>query len=127
MNTTVELLKEKRDLLLEVFEDTKIESRELDGALVALAKSNSKIELIRILDESIRLSPSIEQEEQPILDEIRDLLLKIQNNMKKISGILHSEKRMAAESMSDFARIKSIKNSYVKVEQGPVFIDKDFE
>lgn len=121
-------LMEKRNLLLEAFEETHVDFSNPEACIMAVARNTSRIERLKEMDEHlVQESASETETEKKMQGEILKLLLQLQENMEKLILRLKTEKRMATESMTDFARIKSIANSYVKTAQGPVFVDRDFE
>lgn len=128
MKSRIELLKEKRNLLLEAFEETQVNSENPEECILAIAKNSGKMEEIKRLDEMLlEMSSLSEEEERAMEKEIYELLLGTKGNLEVIIKGLRKEKKMTTESMTDFARIRSIANSYVKTAQGPVFVDRDFE
>lgn len=128
MKSRIELLKEKRNLLLEAFEETQVDFKNPEECILAIAKNSGKIEEMKSLDEMLRKMTSLsEEEERSLEEEIHKLLLGTKGNLEVIIKGLQKEKRVTTESMTDFARIRSIANSYVKTAQGPVFVDRDFE
>ncbi|WP_313125569.1 hypothetical protein [Proteiniclasticum ruminis] len=128
MKSRIELLKEKRNLLLEAFEETQVDFKNPEECILAIAKNSGKIEEMKSLDEMLREMTSLSKEgERSLEEEIHKLLLGTKGNLEVIIKGLQKEKRVTTESMTDFARIRSIANSYVKTVQGPVFVDRDFE
>ena len=128
MKSRIELLKEKRNLLLEAFEETQVNLGNPEECILAIAKNSGKIEEMKSLDEMLREMDSLSKEgERSLEEEIHKLLLGTKGNLEVIIKGLQKEKRVTTESMTDFARIRSIANSYVKTAQGPVFVDRDFE
>ena len=128
MKSRIELLKEKRNLLLEAFEETQVDFKNSEECILAIAKNSGKIEEMKSLDEMLREMDSLSKEgERSLEEEIHKLLLGTKGNLEVIIKGLQTEKRVTTESMTDFARIRSIANSYVKTAQGPVFVDRDFE
>jgi hypothetical protein len=128
MKRRIELLKEKRNLLLEAFEQTKVDVTSSEECILAIAKNSSRIEAINKIDEILSNDSSdYEESEKEIYEEIYELLRGTKENLEAIMKGLQNEKRVTTESMTDFARIKSVANSYVKISQGPVFVDRDFE
>lgn len=128
MKSRIELLKEKRNLLLEAFEETQVNSGNPEECILAIAKNSRKMEEMKRLDEMLLEGASLSEEEERNLEkEIYELLLGTKGNLEVIIKGLRNEKKMTTESMTDFARIRSIANSYVKIAQGPVFVDRDFE
>lgn len=128
MKSRIELLKEKRNLLLEAFEETQVNSENPEECILAIAKNSGKMEEIKRLDEMLlEMSSLFEEEERVMEKEIYELLLGTKGNLEVIIKGLQKEKKMTTKSMTDFARIRSIANSYVKTAQGPVFVDRDFE
>ena len=128
MKSRIELLKEKRNLLLEAFEETQVDFKNPEECILAIAKNSGKIEEMKSLDEMLREMDSLSKEgERSLEEEIHKLLLETKGNLEVIIKGLQKEKRVTTESMTDFARIRSIANSYVKTAQGPVFVDRDFE
>ena len=128
MKSRIELLKEKRNLLLEAFEETQVDFKNPEECILAIAKNSGKIEEMKSLDEMLREMDSLSKEgERSLEEEIHKLLLGTKGNLEVIIKGLQKEKRVTTESMTDFARIRSIANSYVKTSQGPVFVDRDFE
>jgi len=128
MKSRIELLKEKRNLLLEAFEETQVDFKNPEECIMAIAKNSGKIEEMKSLDEMLREMTSLSEEgERSLEEEIHKLLLGTKGNLEVIIKGLQKEKRVTTESMTDFARIRSIANSYVKTAQGPVFVDRDFE
>lgn len=128
MKSRIELLKEKRNLLLEAFEETQVDFKNPEECILAIAKNSRKIEEMKSLDEMLREMDSLSKEgERSLEEEIHKLLLGTKGNLEVIIKGLQKEKRVTTESMTDFARIRSIANSYVKTAQGPVFVDRDFE
>lgn len=127
MSSYIDLLKEKRNLLLEAFEETNVDKENLEACILGLAKSQGKIEAMNDLEE--RFQEYVQEstdEERYLLDEILELLLKVRGNIEEISKVLQNEKLLATESMQDLSLKKNVAKSYVKTEQGPVFVDKDF-
>ena len=128
MKSRIELLKEKRNLLLEAFEETQVDFKNSEECILAIAKNSGKIEEMKSLDEMLREMDSLSKEgERSLEEEIHKLLLGTKGNLEVIIKGLQKEKRVTTESMTDFARIRSIANSYVRTAQGPVFVDRDFE
>lgn len=128
MKSRIELLKEKRNLLLEAFEETQVDFKNPEECILAIAKNSGKIEEMKSLDEMLHEMDSLSKEgERSLEEEIHKLLLGTKGNLEVIIKGLQKEKRVTTESMTDFARIRSIANSYVKTAQGPVFVDRDFE
>ena len=128
MKSRIELLKEKRNLLLEAFEETQVDFKNPEECILAIAKNSGKIEEMKSLDEMLREMDSLSKEgERSLEEEIHKLLLGTKGNLEVIIKGLQKEKRVTTESMTDFARIRSIANSYVKTAQGPVFVDRDLE
>ena len=128
MKSRIELLKEKRNLLLEAFEETQVDFKNSEECILAIAKNSGKIEEMKSLEEMLREMDSLSKEgERSLEEEIHKLLLGTKGNLEVIIKGLQKEKRVTTESMTDFARIRSIANSYVKTAQGPVFVDRDFE
>ena len=128
MKSRIELLKEKRNLLLEAFEETQVDFKNSEECILAIAKNSGKIEEMKSLDEMLHEMDSLSKEgERSLEEEIHKLLLGTKGNLEVIIKGLQKEKRVTTESMTDFARIRSITNSYVKTAQGPVFVDRDFE
>lgn len=128
MKSRIELLKEKRNLLLEAFEQTQVDYASPEECILAIAINASKMEELKRLD-GLLLSSShqFEEREKVVEEEIYELLLGTKANLEAIIKGLQREKKVTTESMTDFARIRSIANSYVKTAQGPVFVDRDFE
>ena len=128
MKSRIELLKEKRNLLLEAFEQTRVDYASPEECILAIAINASKMEELKRLD-GLLLSSShqFEEKERVVEEEIYELLLGTKANLEAIIKGLQREKKVTTESMTDFARIRSIANSYVKTAQGPVFVDRDFE
>lgn len=128
MKSRIDLLKEKKAILLASFEETRVDFQSPDECILAIAKNSSRMEELKVLEEKILEAPSEnEQEMERIEEEIYELLLGTKGNLEAIIKGLQREKRATTESMTDFARIRSIASSYVKTAQGPVFVDRDFE
>lgn len=122
------ILKEKRNILLKALEETDIDIKNIEECLSCLANNEDHFEELKKLQ--IRLSLSkVEgtKEENHLNDEILSLLLKLSEKAALIQETIKTERGSAAAALSDFTQIKSVANSYVKVNQGPVFVNKDFK
>lgn len=127
MSSYITLLKEKRNLLLEAFEDTNVDKTNPEACILALTKSREKIDAMSDLESAFQEHlPEGVEEERLLLDEILTLLLTVRGNIEEISKVLQNEKLLATESMQDLSLKKNVARSYVKTDQGPVFVDKDF-
>lgn len=121
-------LTEKRNLLLEALAETRVDFSSPEACIVAVARNTTRFEKLKALEEILVQETLQETEwEKKMEEEILIVLLQLQENMERLIRRLKTEKRIATESMTDFARIKSIASSYVKTAQGPVFVDRDFE
>lgn len=127
MSQLLSLLKKKKSLLLEALMETDIDKTDIEKCILCIAENMSRFEDLKKLQISLSLEKAEGSEEEIHLnDEVLALLTQVRENVREIQNTILVEKRTAASALSDFTQVKSVANSYVKLNQGPVFVDKDF-
>ncbi len=127
MTTYHSLLEEKKNILQEAYKETEISRDDIEECINVLTVNNSRFDKLKELQVQLSLQKNEESvEEDTIQREILDLLVKIKDNTFKIHKRIEEEKKITANAINDFSSVKQVASSYVKKEQGPVFVDKDF-
>ncbi|HCW73431.1 MAG TPA: hypothetical protein DHM90_06115 [Clostridiaceae bacterium] len=127
MTNYINLLIEKKRILLEAYEETKISGVDIEECINVLSTNNIRFDELKAIQ--VKLSLLMEEgdiEEGNLQREILNLLVKIKDNTFKIQKRIEEEKKITANAINDFSSVKQVASSYVKKEQGPVFVDKDF-
>lgn len=127
MKRYIDLLVEKKRILLDAWDETKFTGEDIEDCLKAMVVNGSRFENLKALQ--IKLSLLKEEgtkEEEIIQEEILDLLVRIKDNTFKIQKAIEDEKKITANALNDFSSVKQVASSYIRKEQGPVFVDKDF-
>ena len=128
MSQFLSLLIKKKSLLLEALMETDIDKTNVEECILCIAENMSRFEDLKKLQISLSLAKAEGSEEEIHLnDEILELLTQVRENIREIQNTIQGERKTTASSLSDFTQVKSVANNYVKVNQGPVFVDKDFK
>jgi len=108
--------------------ETDIDKTNVEECILCIAENMSRFEDLKKLQISLSLAKAEGSEEEIHLnDEILELLTQVRENIREIQNTIQGERKTTASSLSDFTQVKSVANNYVKVNQGPVFVDKDFK
>lgn len=127
MTTYISLLEHKKKILQEAYQETEISGEDMEEYINVLAINNSRFDELKAIQVKLSLHKDEGSKEEEIIQrEILDLLVKIKDNTFKIQGRIEEEKKITANALNDFSSVKQVASSYVKKEQGPVFVDKDF-
>ncbi|MFH5834863.1 hypothetical protein ACHAL6_02145 [Proteiniclasticum sp. C24MP] len=121
------LLEEKFWLLSEALAETEIDGKNVEDCISAIEKNDRRFEALKALQVRLSLTRSGETAvERKMESETLTILKKLSENTKKLQKRITEERNSSVKSMNDFSNLKKISKSYVKAEQGPVFVDKDF-
>ena len=127
MTTYVSLLEEKKTILHEAYMETEISGDDIEECINVLTVNNIRFDELKAIQVRLSLLKDEGSKEEEIIQrEILDLLVKIKDNTFKIQKRIEEEKKITANAINDFSSVKQVASSYVKKEQGPVFVDKDF-
>jgi len=127
MTTYLSLLEEKKNILEEAYRETEISGEDIEECINVLSSNNIRFDELKAIQVILSLlKDEGSKEEESIQRTILDLLVKIKDNTFKIQKRIEEEKKITANAINDFSSVKQVASSYVKKEQGPVFVDKDF-
>ncbi len=127
MTTYLSLLEEKKNILQEAYKETEISGDDIEECVKVVSVNNIRFDELKVIQVKLSLlKDEGSVEEETIQREILDLLVKIKDNTFKIQKRIEEEKKVTANAITDFSSVKQVASSYVKKEQGPVFVDKDF-
>jgi len=125
--TYLALLEEKIRILSEALIETKVNTKSAEECILAIENNDKRFEALKALQIKLSLLKSGETAvEMKLENEILTILSKLLENTSKLTERIEEERNTSVHAMNDFSNLKKISNSYVKVEQGPVFVDKDF-
>lgn len=120
-------LEEKIRILSEALMETEIDTKSAEGCIEAIENNNERFEALKALQVKLSLLKSSETAvEMKLENEILTILSKLLENTSKLTERIKEERNTSVHAMNDFSNLKKISKSYVKAEQGPVFVDKDF-
>ena len=122
------LLEEKLNLLNEALLETDVDRGNVENCIGAIENNEKRFQKLKAIQVKLSLSKSNETEvEKKLENEILPLLIKLQESTSMLQERIIDERKTSVHAMNDFSHLKKISNSYVKTEQGPVFVDKDFK
>lgn len=125
--TYLALLEEKIRVLSEALMETEIDTKSAEGCIDAIENNNERFEALKAIQVKLSLLKSSETAvEMKLENEILTILSKLLENTSKLTERIKEERNTSVHAMNDFSNLKKISKSYVKAEQGPVFVDKDF-
>lgn len=125
--TYLALLEEKIRILSEALIETEVNTKSAEECILAIENNDKRFEALKALQIKLSLLKSSESPvEMKLENEILTLLSKLLENTSKLTERIEEERNTSVHAMNDFSNLKKISNSYVKAEQGPVFVDKDF-
>ncbi len=125
--TYLALLEEKIRILSEALMETEIDTKSAEGCIDAIENNNERFEALKAIQVKLSLLKSSETAvEMKLENEILTILSKLLENTSKLTERIKEERNTSVHAMNDFSNLKKISKSYVKAEQGPVFVDKDF-
>lgn len=121
------VLEEKLTVLSRICGNVDIDRRSIEECIRAVALNSEEFEaLIRI---ESRLEVTIMEETEAVrgvLEEAKAALRTAHEGTAALLERIRREKETAVKNMGEFTRIDAIRNSYVKIDHKPVFVDKDF-
>ncbi|WP_312651492.1 hypothetical protein [Proteiniclasticum sp.] len=127
MTTYISLLEKKKNILQEAYQETEISGDDIEEYINVLAVNNRRFDELKAIQVKLSLHKDEGSKEEEIIKrENLDLLVKIKANTFKIQRRIEEEKKITANALNDFSSVKQVASNYVKKEQGPVFVDKDF-
>ena len=125
--TYLALLEEKIRILSEALMETEIDTKSAEGCIEAIENNNERFEALKAIQVKLSLQKSGETAvEMKLENEMLTILSKLLENTSKLTERINEERNTSVHAMNDFSNLKKISKSYVKAEQGPVFVDKDF-
>jgi len=125
--TYLALLEEKIRILSEALKETEIDTKSAEGCIEAIGNNNERFEALKAIQVKLSILKSGQTAvEMKLENEILTILSKLLKNTSKLTERIKEERNTSVHAMNDFSNLKKISKSYVKAEQGPVFVDKDF-
>ena len=125
--TYLALLEEKIRILSEALIETEVDTKSAEDCILAVENNSKRFEALKALQVKLSLLKSSETAvEMKLENEILTILSKLLENTSKLTERIKEERNTSVHAMNDFSNLKKISKSYVKAEQGPVFVDKDF-
>jgi len=92
-----------------------------------IEENERRFEALKALQVKLSLAKSDETAvERKTESEVLTILKKLTANTEKLQSRIIKERNSSVQSMTDFSNLRKISKSYVKADQGPVFVDKDF-
>jgi len=126
--TYLALLEEKIRILNEALTETEIDTKSAEDCIEAIENNNKRFEALKAIQVRLSLLKSSETAvEMKLENEMLIILSKLLENTSKLTERIKEERNTSVHAMNDFSNLKKISKSYVKAEQGPVFVDKDFK
>lgn len=124
----VSLLRQKLSLLFKVYENTQLDEGSIEECLKAVETNERHFtELLKIESNLENVIPEVSLETSGILEEINSLLLKASESTSRLVKIIQYERNIAAKAIEQFSKRRDVANSYIKLDQRSVFVDKDFK
>jgi hypothetical protein len=124
----VSLLRQKLSLLFKVYENTRLDEGSIEECLKAVETNERHFtELLKIESNLENVIPEVSLETSGILEEINSLLLKASESTSRLVKIIQYERNIAAKAIEQFSKRRDVANSYIKLDQRSVFVDKDFK
>ncbi len=123
----INLLQEKRDLLLKAL--TRLESNQesLEEKLDAIDANEPVFYELKKLQIKIQgKSTQYPKRQQDLEEEILELLKKLQEAMAEFHSTMTQERIDIQSALGELNKSKRISSSYVQANQGPIYVDKDF-
>lgn len=125
--TYLVLLEEKMKILSEALVETEVDRTDVEECIRVIGKNERRFGALKALQVKLSLTKSGETAvERKMESEALTILKKLSENTMKLQERIIKERNSSVQSMNDFSNLKKISKSYVKAEQGPVFVDKDF-
>jgi len=124
----VNLLGQKLNLLFMVYENTQVDEDSVEECLKAVETNERHFsELMKIESNLENTLPEVSLEISGIIEEIDSLLKKARENTSRLANIIRNERNVAAKAIEQFSKRRDVANSYIKLDQRSVFVDKDFK
>lgn len=125
--TYLALLEEKMKILSEALLETEVDGVDVEDCMRVIEENERRFEALKALQVKLSLAKSDETPvERKMESEVLTILKKLTANTEKLQSRIIKERNSSVQSMTDFSNLRKISKSYVKADQGPVFVDKDF-
>jgi uncharacterized protein YPO0396 len=125
--TYLALLEEKMKILSEALLETEVDGVDVEDCMRVIEENERRFEALKALQVKLSLAKSDETAvERKTESEVLTILKKLTANTEKLQSRIIKERNSSVQSMTDFSNLRKISKSYVKADQGPVFVDKDF-
>lgn len=125
--TYLALLEEKMKILSEALLETEVDGVDVEDCMRVIEENERRFEALKALQVKLSLAKSDETPvERKTESEVLTILKKLTANTEKLQSRIIKERNSSVQSMTDFSNLRKISKSYVKADQGPVFVDKDF-
>jgi len=125
--TYLALLEEKMKILSDALLETEVDGVDVEDCMRVIEENERRFEALKALQVKLSLTKSDETAvERKMESEVLTILKKLTANTEKLQSRIIKERNSSVQSMTDFSNLRKISKSYVKADQGPVFVDKDF-
>jgi cellobiose-specific phosphotransferase system component IIA len=123
----LEVLEEKLAVLNRICGNIEVDRSSVEECIRAVALNSEAFKTL--IEIETRLEDMIGEETEEVrevLKEARHALVTAHEGTALLLESIKHEKEAAAKNLMEFSRVDAVRNSYVKVGQRPVFVDKDF-
>lgn len=124
----VNLLGEKLRVLKQVYENIQVDEGNVEECVSAIETNERYFaELMEIESRLEQISLEVTAETSEILEEIYSFLVKIKEGTLRLAQTIQNDREISVKAIGQFSKRREIANSYMKLEQRSVFVDKDFK
>lgn len=126
--TYIGILEEKLMILNRICGNVEIDTSSIEECIRAVALNSEEFKALIGIE--YRLEETIMEESEEVrgvLEEAKAALRTAHEGTAALLESIRREKEMATKNMGEFSRIDAIRNSYVKIDHRPIFVDKDFK
>ncbi|MGB4589263.1 MAG: hypothetical protein WBI17_08535 [Clostridiaceae bacterium] len=121
-------LGKKLSVLTQVYENTQVNEGNVEECIKAVEINESHfLELLEIESKLENTLAEVSPETSGMLEEIYSLLMKVSENTSRLNKVIENERDMAMKAIEQFSKKREVTNSYMKLDQRSVFVDKDFK
>lgn len=123
----LEVLEEKLTVLNRICGNVEVDRNSIEECIRAVALNSEEFKAL--IEIEARLEDMIGEETEEVrevLEEAKHALMTAHEGTAALLESIKREKDAAARNLVEFSRVNAVRNSYVKVGQRPVFVDKDF-
>lgn len=122
------LLGDKLRVLKRLHENIQVDEGNIEECIGAIDSNESFFTELMLIESHLeQISPEVTAETSKILEETFSFLLKIKEGTSRLAKTIQNDREISAKAIGQFSKRREIANSYMKLEQRSVFVDKDFK